>query len=998
MNIQPTMPEPDCPRCGSSAVRGGVCPACVFAGMLQEPPAAQPPAVPPRRVGEYDLIEELARGGMGVVWRARQRRLNREVALKFVLEGVLPGETVARRFRQEAEVAAQLSHPHIISVYEVGEADGRYFISMELAAGGTLAQRLQQERFTPRAAAALAGQLARAVQHAHDHGVLHRDLKPGNVLFDAAGEPRISDFGLARLATGGSILTLTGAVMGTPSYMAPEQARGESATLTTASDIYGLGTILYELLAGHPVFAGEVPVEVLRRVLDEQAPRLTGIARDLETICQKCLCKNPGDRYRSALALAEDLDRWLAGQAIHARRVSTVEHVVKWVRRHPLPAALWLALTVAAIIIAGLMVTSKVELAEARGAAEASATESQHRRADQHSTAAVLAIERGDSLRALPSLAEAIRIGTGDALRDRVNRIRFGTILRLAPVLEQVWYPAWVEDVHLPTVPDRVVICENHSVHLWRMSDGTAAVPRMDAGAPVLHAVLHPALPRVIAGAAAGGVQVWDAATGLHLCQKPGAFLRAPLLFPDGEHRLAIYTSNTARRFSPALLDFDGPVLEHPAAVEWAWLSPGGRRILTCAADRMIRVWDAETGTLIGVPQPCAAGSQLVAWQKGSGIVIIKPPDASGLKLDMETGGAASAFTALGDIRAASCTEVLTMLARSTRGGFVISGAEGGEVFVTATHGAQGNDARFSADSLRVFTRALDSGGRLWSTSSGRALTPFLWQGTDPLHVSLDAAADRILVSTRDPEVRLWHLRPHDGAASQTTLAPAAAQIEWLRHQVHEQSLKFPGAFSRRGERGQPDLVCQQPQDSALHVRDATTGRDFYPPLRHDASIVSAVVSPDGEKIASFTTSQCVYLWHAATGSRIGPLLRHDRTIDAIAFSPDSTLLATTGMHTLRVWEATAGTAVAPPMLHPAPLCRTWWSDDSSNVLTVDEQGRHRQWNVSPDQRPAASLDILARLYAAHQVTTGGALAPLSREDSRAAWEAVKNLTEAPPF
>ena len=986
---QPDKQEPDCPRCGSSAVRGGVCPACVFAGMLYEAPDAQPPAAPPRRVGDYDLLEELARGGMGVVWRAKQRRLNREVALKFVLEGVLPGETVARRFRQEAEVAAQLSHPHIISVYEVGEADGRYFISMELAGGGTLAQRLQQERFTPRAAAALAGQLARAVQHAHDHGVLHRDLKPGNVLFDAAGEPRISDFGLARLATGGSVLTLTGAVMGTPSYMAPEQARGESATLTTASDIYGLGTILYELLAGHPAFAGEVPVEVLRRVLDEAAPRLTGIARDLETICQKCLCKNPDDRYRSALALAEDLDRWLAGEAIHARRVSTVEHVVKWVRRHPLLAALWLALTVAAIVIAGLMVTSKVELAGARGAAEASATESQHRRADQHTTAAILAIERGDSLRALPSLAEAIRIGTGDPLRDRVNRIRFGTIVRLAPVLEQVWYPEWVEDVQLPAVPDRVVICENHSVHLWRISDGAAAVPRMDAGATVLHAVLHPALPRVLAGVAAGGVQVWDAATGLHLCQKPGAFLRAPVLFPDGENRLALYTSNTARRFSPALLDFDGPLLEHPAAVEWAWLSPGGRRILTCAADRMIRVWDAETGAVIGVPQPCAAGSQLVAWQKGSGIVTIKPPDASGLELDMETGGPASAFDAPGDVRALQWTNGQTVMARSTREGFVISVAEGGDVLVTATHGAQGNDAGFSTDGLRIFTRSIEGSGRLWGIGSRRALTPLLWQCADPRHLALDAGGDRILVSSRAPEVRLWRLRPHEGAASETQLPPASLGAEWLRHEMQKASRKREEAFRREGANGQPALRCLKAGDSTLHVLNEMTGRELFPPLQHHASVVDAVVSPDGRNIASFTTSQCVYLWDAATGGQIGPLLRHNRIIDEIAFSPDSTLLATTGAHTLRVWETASGAAAAPPVVHLDPVLRTWWSPDSATVCTIDSKGRQRHWNVSPDNGPGDDLAMLAHLLSAHRITTGGALAPLGREACRTAWEAA---------
>lgn len=981
----------DCPTCGSTALRDGVCSACIFGSALDflssGAPAEPAAEAPPRRVGDYDLLEEIARGGMGVVWRARHRRLNRGVALKFVLEGVLPGEMAARRFRQEAEVAAQLSHPHIISVYEVGEADGRYFISMELADGGTLAERLLGGKFPARAAAELAVKLARAVQHAHERGVLHRDLKPGNVLFDAAGEPRITDFGLARLITDRTALTLTGAVMGTPSYMPPEQARGETASVTTAGDIYGLGAILYELLAGRPAFAGGAPVEVLRRVLDEEPPSLADTDRDLETICQKCLAKNPAGRYASARALAEDLDRWLHGEPIRARRMSVPERLWKWVRRRPLLAALWLALTTAAGVITNLVVTSRVEIAEARGAAAASAVESQHRIADRHTTAAILAIDGGDSLRALPSLAEAIRIGTGDARRDRVNRIRFGAILRQAPVLEQMWFPVELQDVHLPATGDVVLFCEFNSVFLRRISDGQEAAPRMDAGDKVLHAVLHPTLSRVIAATASGHVQMWDAVTGEHLAQKDGTFLRAPDLFPDGEPCMAVWSGRSVRRFSPADRDFNSPPLEHPAEVEWAWLGGGRNRILTCAADRRLRVWDAETATVIGEPVPCEAGTALMARPAGSMLVHVRPPEQSGWTIDLTKGGPADPLPVAGEIRAALCASGQILTARSQREGFVVSVPGTGEVSVTATHGSRGNDVRFSADGFRVFTRARDSSGRLWTMDGGRALTPFLWQGNDPRQIGLNAAADRILVSSRDPEVRLWRVRPDHGAVSVASLPPVAARADWLSYQLRDRARALPKALDRPGTGDRPSLRCLTPQAVELRVITAD-GTDLFPPLVHHASIVDAVLSPDGRCIASFTTSQGVYLWDADTGSQIGPVLRHDRMIEAIEFSPDSLLLASAGAHTLRLWEAATGMAAAPPMLHRAPIYGIRWSGDSHALFTTDNTGAQAEWNVSPEAHPFSELGTLARLYSAHRLTAGGALAPLSLTESRAARKA----------
>ena len=296
--------------------------------------------------GTYELLEEIARGGMGIVYRARQTRLNRVVALKAIAAGQFASPDFVERFRVEAETVARLDHPNIVPIYEVGEWEGQPFFSMKFVEGGSLSQRISNLKsgISNREAAELLVKLARAVHYAHQRGILHRDIKPGNVLLDAQGEPHLTDFGLAKLVEKDSTLTRTMAMMGTPSYMSPEQARGDAKQLTTAVDVYGLGAIFYELLTGRPPFAGGTTMETVRQVLDKEPARPSsikpGMNRDLETISLKCLAKEPSRRYESAEALAADLERWLRHEPIVARPVAGLERFAKWVRRRPLAAAL----------------------------------------------------------------------------------------------------------------------------------------------------------------------------------------------------------------------------------------------------------------------------------------------------------------------------------------------------------------------------------------------------------------------------------------------------------------------------------------------------------------------------------------------------------------------------------------------------------------------------------------------------------------------------------
>jgi TolB-like protein/tRNA A-37 threonylcarbamoyl transferase component Bud32 len=295
-------------------------------------------------LGDYELLEEIGRGAQGVVFRARQKSLNRTVALKVISLGQWASKAHLKRFRREAEAAASLDHPGIVPIYEVGERDGSCYFSMKFVEGGQLDEVVRRIPMPIRQAAELIAKVARTVHYAHEHGILHRDIKPGNILLDARGEPHLTDFGLARLIESESSVTQTLDVLGTPSYMAPEQAVGNNSAVSSATDVYGLGAVLYQLLTGHPPFAGGTTYETIKLLEDTEprSPRLWNpkVDRDLSTICLKCLEKDPKRRYSSALALAEDLERWLKHEPIHARYTGIFARGKKWVRRKPTSAVL----------------------------------------------------------------------------------------------------------------------------------------------------------------------------------------------------------------------------------------------------------------------------------------------------------------------------------------------------------------------------------------------------------------------------------------------------------------------------------------------------------------------------------------------------------------------------------------------------------------------------------------------------------------------------------
>jgi serine/threonine-protein kinase len=350
MNLKKT-----CPTCGSSIpaeAADGLCLKCLGRlGFLSDPDDSNADGL--LRLGDYELLEEIARGGMGVVYRARQLSLNRIVAVKVVLHGPFASPDFVRRFRYEAEVTATLRHPNIVPVYEISEYDGHHFLSMEYVEGQNLAELVREQPLSPGRAAAYVKAVAEAVHYAHQRGVLHRDLKPSNILLDAFDHPRVTDFGLAKILGHDAELTATGQILGSPNHMPPEQAAGEFSKATAQSDVYSLGSILYHLITGRPPFQGGTLPELLAQVQTAEpiAPRQLNpsVPENLQSVCLKCLRKEPERRYASAQELALDLDRYLNQKPVLARPVPIRERVWLWCRRRPTVALMSLAFVVAVL-------------------------------------------------------------------------------------------------------------------------------------------------------------------------------------------------------------------------------------------------------------------------------------------------------------------------------------------------------------------------------------------------------------------------------------------------------------------------------------------------------------------------------------------------------------------------------------------------------------------------------------------------------------------------
>jgi hypothetical protein len=623
-----------------------------------DPDATAPPPPPPRSIlrntlpcsfGEYELVEEIARGGMGVVYRARQRvgGGGRLVALKMVQPGRLASPEAVERFLHEARAAATLDHPGIVPVHDFGEIDERHFFTMPLMRG-SLADRVREGPLPPRVAADVVGQVAQAVQHAHERGIIHRDLKPGNVLLDEAGQPKVTDFGLAR--TRESNLSVTGEALGTPSYMPPEQARGLVEAMGPASDVYGLGAVLYCLLTGRPPFQSADPVETMRQVCDEEPvpPRQLNpqMPRDLETICLKCLRKEPERRYQTAREVADDLRRWQEGEPIVARAVGTGERALKWVRRNPAVAALTAAVVVTlsggAAVSTAFALQAREEAGradertreadwerdaarEAEGKAKQTARKETAAREDAQKQAKLAREQahRADSFSHAILLDQAVR-----ALVDHRDEARAAELLSRCPAgLEDTWEHRHVKGLFPRLAPltfkghTGAVRSVAYSADGKRLAsgstDGTAKVWDAETGqvkltikGPSDRIAFSPDGTRLASGSSNGTLKVWDAKTGqVKLSLKGHTVSVSSVAYSADGQRLASgsgvwdqkerkWVSGEVRVWDALTGQLKFTLKGHTSSVTSVAFSPDGQRLASGSWDKAVNLWDAKTGQL----------------------------------------------------------------------------------------------------------------------------------------------------------------------------------------------------------------------------------------------------------------------------------------------------------------------------------------------------------------------------------------------------------------
>lgn len=477
---------PTCSRPLPSGTRSRFCPRCSLRGALE---LTEEEAIPPlesgRVIGDYQMLELLGRGGMGVVYRARQRSLNRLVAVKVLVAGEFADSEARRRFQAEAAAAARLRHPNIVAIYEIGEHEGQPFFSMELVEGRTFADLVRDGPIPPVTAARLLQPVAEAIHFAHTQGVLHRDLKPSNLLLDGFGLPRVSDFGLARRLDAAERFTLTGEVLGSPSYLAPEQARGDRAREGPVSDVYALGAILYHLLTGRPPFLGASPQAILRAVVETEplAPRRLNstIPLDLETICFKCLEKEPARRYATAQELAEELGRFLSHEPLRARPVGWLGRSRRWSQRHPARAGLAAALAITFLTVA---IVPTIAYFRIRRAEQARASQLRETLLTQ-ARAVRLGGHSGQGRDSLAAVVEAARPVIIADVTDFLFRLRREAIASLA--VDDAWFEA---DTNLPPRSDPTMLRFDTRQELFGVGESAGRVRLFGAADRQLQAEL----------------------------------------------------------------------------------------------------------------------------------------------------------------------------------------------------------------------------------------------------------------------------------------------------------------------------------------------------------------------------------------------------------------------------------------------------------------------------------------------------------------------------
>jgi len=902
----------------------------------------------------YDIQDELGRGGMGVVYKARHTRLNRTVALKMVLSGAHASGDELQRFRTEAESVASLQHPNIVQIYEVGDQAGLPFFSLEFIDGGSLADRLDASPngLPPREAAAFVEKLALAMQAAHQRGIIHRDLKPANVLMTRDNEPKITDFGLAKRLDSTDGQTQSGSVMGTPSYMAPEQAAGNTREVGTLADVYSLGAILFELLTGRPPFESDSPYDTLRQVVEQDptppSQLRSGIPRDLETICLKCLQKQPRKRYASAQELADDLHRFLKHVPIEARRIGAIERTIKWARRRPATATLIAVVILSLFTLAGFGASYHFEIEKAlkETKAQKDIAEGEKRSADERLVRLTVIsgtqeVDAGDLLGALPWFARALRLEQGNPDRAELHRVRLGSVLHQSPKLRQMWFHDHrvTSAAYSPDGKKVLTTCGDGTARLWDAASGEPIGQPIRHPDIVLAGAFSPKSDRILTVCQDGVVRVADATTGKPLAKMLGhrGAIHHAEFSPDGSKIVTASADGTARVWDAATGNqpFLQP-LKHAGPVRHAAFSADGARIATASDDKTAQVWDAATGDARGPALKHGDRVLHAAFGPLNERVVTSCADGTARIWLVKIGKSPTP--------ALRHTAPIVYSAWSPDGQHVVTAgqdnraqlwriATGERVGAPMKHGSDVTRATFSPDGKYLATASDDNTARVWDAATGEPISPPLKHNGSVFTAVFHPTDKHLLTASSDGTARVWI------AGTNEVLGPALDHAAPVR----------AAAISPDGK-----LALTAAEDGRAHLWDASTGKQLMPALTHRGEINSAIFSPDGSRILTASTDKTAQVWDATTRLPVGKSLAHDGPVRSAVFSADGLRVATASADgRARVWRADTGEKVAEFSGHKGAVNSVAFSPDGHRAITAGADGTAQLWAIAdPSQKP----------------------------------------------